>query len=373
MYILERNKDKYLFEKDLEQIYNQLCDCGFDATKEVELNESEERFILKLLSAHPDSELNSKELCEEIGRLVSKVSPGFFETLRSIMKVDSKRQGLEDGERRKVPSSVSKSERQIELDNMYEEEANKYPKPESIQLSTDIQEGKRKEEVTYVIYDEYSQSPILSSYVFDYGGYDLEFVGEVKLGYDNVEKLMQDMCVKSVSFKELQEVCDRLNNVASCKDVTELAENYLKQNYIFTKAVNDTINASDILNSVNQYLRTKGDKLSSKGLNKILLSMGLKKQRKSDGMYYYGIVERPKIVDKTDQLAAFDSHFESTRDVPFEQAKEWIKQGPKCEEVEEKTLEELVKEREEQDLTLPDKLYIAGHTESTLSTFVPSC
>jgi len=113
-----------------------------------------------------------------------------------------------------------------------------------------------------------------------------------KRDFDTIELIKN----KISSFETLFDI----EKECSSKDNTTLEiEYYLKYNYQIDNEPKNIMKASVILDAVLNDLRiTCNDRLKlSKDISSILLKMGLKKKRLADGIYYYGIVAKPSLIN----------------------------------------------------------------------------
>ena len=113
-----------------------------------------------------------------------------------------------------------------------------------------------------------------------------------KREFDTVELITN----KITSFENLFDIAKEV--IPKDKNALEI-EYYIKDNYTLDNEPKNLMKASTILDAIILNLRLDcKDKLKlSKEVSTILLKMGLKKKRMADGIYYFGIVPKPSLLN----------------------------------------------------------------------------
>jgi hypothetical protein len=246
MYILHRKAKSYLFPSELEEVYSQIQENDFDSSSvEIQTSKVQETFLMSILHSRNSSEILCKDV-EKISSMMSAISFEFWDNYEQIIKNEE--------------CTINDLE-------------------------------------CYVAYDACTSTSIISKVEIDWKNYDLKFVSTVRLDSETVKLRL---CDNTYTFEQLVEQCSNLNKEKSLTVIAQKVKSYLNKEFTITSSQKDGMNASIILDIVNKYLYTINEpQISAKHLNKILISIGLSKQRRSDGMYYYGIVKNPGIIDIT--------------------------------------------------------------------------
>jgi arginine repressor len=164
--------------------------------------------------------------------------------------------------------------------------------PYSKYTTADFSLFKNKFFVTYNTIFEFCVVMDFETYTEGYKYYNIKRLGflpieEVELleNSEEITKLNGQHFSKTVFDIRMKFVKD-ISNTKEENESATLA-NIIKSNYYITESEKNRIKAVEIMKSIKNL---NGKSISFNTLSKILLSMGLKRKRFSDGNYYYGLV-----------------------------------------------------------------------------------
>jgi hypothetical protein len=131
------------------------------------------------------------------------------------------------------------------------------------------------------------------------------------LSHDHIEQLEKFILCKEFDTKDILikkiDALDNLFNISSQQVVSKtnmsFVIGYIKENYIIDDNKKNIVKSSSITEDIEKNLKLVIDDLVKfrKDLSKILLELGLKKKRLSDGIYYYGITKKTTPINLTSE------------------------------------------------------------------------